>query len=218
MSKVGDTFGWGWAHMLEHYPYCLGLPGIRDVWKTGPVSFESCGVMWKWWDDYREHIDAIIEMSLGWHISTFNAKSSPVPPEWMHKVEAWLKKMGYRYVLRTARFPSKANAGDSIMLDIWMENRGVAPIYRKYPLCVRLKGEGSSYVFDLDEDIRDVLPGDATFNPVIHLPDEMKKGAYDIQLAIIDPMTREPNIRFACDTPCDGGWYTFGRIEVGDGF
>jgi hypothetical protein len=95
-----------------------------------------------------------------------------------------------------------------------MQNLGVAPIYRKYPLCVRIKGEQSSYVFDLDEDIRAILPGDATFNPVVHLPDEMPCGNYMLQLAILDPLTRKPKIRFACDTPFDEGWYSFGRVEI----
>ena len=53
----------------------------------------------------REQVKYIFDQSLKWHMSSFNAKSSPVPAEWEDLVNDWLKKMGYRFVLRRFTYP-----------------------------------------------------------------------------------------------------------------
>jgi hypothetical protein len=50
------------------------------------------------------------DQALKWHVSSFNAKSSPVPPEWMPLGEDWLRKMGCRLVLRKLTYASASSA------------------------------------------------------------------------------------------------------------
>ena len=57
-------------HTFEMYPERISY--ISEVWKSAPVSFESYWWLGEWvrkgWD-----IDKIIEATLNWHISSFNA-------------------------------------------------------------------------------------------------------------------------------------------------
>ena len=74
-------------HMTVKYPNVAAE--LPDLWKTAPVSFESYWWLGEWkrrsWD-----LDEIIEKTLSWHISTFNAKSFPIPEEWRDKIAFWI--------------------------------------------------------------------------------------------------------------------------------
>lgn len=113
MDCVGDMGlldGWGFAHMLDVYPEDIVKSGMKDAWKKAPVSMEICGTFLEWFESKKydkETVNYIFEQALKWHISSFNAKSSPVPKEWGALVDEWLKKMGYRFVLRKFTFPSE---------------------------------------------------------------------------------------------------------------
>ncbi|MBE6931686.1 MAG: DUF4832 domain-containing protein, partial [Ruminococcaceae bacterium] len=130
-------------HTFEMYPERIAK--IPELWKQGPVSFESYWWLGEWqrkgWD-----VDRIIAQTLEWHLSSFNAKSLPVPNEWKDKVDAWVAKMGYHFVIDYAKLPEKAAAGDTMELGLGIDNRGVAPLYRKLPLQVRLCNENGSYI------------------------------------------------------------------------
>ena len=104
---LGDMGGFSptWCHMLDYYPEGIINFGMQDAWKKAPVSLEVCWVR-QHWKDKGWDVDYIIDQSLKWHISSFNAKSSPVPEEWWPQVNRWLKKMGYRFVLRKFTYPA----------------------------------------------------------------------------------------------------------------
>ena len=99
---IGDLGFWaaeqnGWSHMYDFYPREIINCNMQDDWKKSPLSFEICGTFLTWRDEQkynREQVKYIFDQSLKWHMSSFNAKSSPVPPEWKDLVDDWLKKMG----------------------------------------------------------------------------------------------------------------------------
>src|SRR5262249_55952235 len=131
--------GPGWNHMEHAYAPVLQDPVIADAWKKGPVQFEVCGVMQDWYDKGFD-IDLILKKGLEWHVSVLNAKSSPVPLAWRSKVDEFLKKMGYRLVLRELSHQAQATAGTTQLFRSQWENVGVAPIYRPWPLACRGRG------------------------------------------------------------------------------
>ena len=112
---IGDLNFWakeqdGYTHMYREYPWKIINTGMKDAWKTAPISLEICGTMkqWKQQQGYTaKDVDYIIDETLKWHISSFNAKSSSVPTEWQPQIDRWLKKMGYRFVLRNFSFPER---------------------------------------------------------------------------------------------------------------
>ncbi len=196
-------------HMYSAYPQRFA--SMPDLWKKAPVGFEICWIM-KHWMNMGWDLDYIIEQSLKWHISTFNAKSCYVPPEWEGQVNEWIKKMGYRFALRQVCYPSAAEAGDVLHLRMWMENRGAAPIYRRYPLMLRLTGEnGAKLDFKAEADVTEWLPGDHILEETLALPENLAAGNYRLSAGVTDGETL---IRLATDAPVEDGFVTVGSIAV----
>ena len=204
---------WGCAHMLDRYPQQIIKCGVNEAWKKAPVSMEVCWVMEHWrrsgWD-----VDYIIDQSLKWHISSFNAKSSAVPEEWKPNVDRWLKKMGYRFALRKFVCPPKLRPGRAMEFNMWMENQGVAPCYRNYPLAFRLKSSESTVIIKTHLDIREWMPGDTFIESKIHIPSCVPLGEYKIQVAMLGMDCGKPVIQFATEGRDSDGWYTMGNVLV----
>lgn len=228
---IGDLGFWaddkdnpGWTHMYDYYPQAIINFGMKDAWKTSPVSLEVCGTIksWKgtrdscqWCQGYTvEQLKYIIDETLKWHISSFNAKSSGVPDEWRPYIDDWLKKMGYRFVLRSFSYPEFAARGEKVMIKSWWDNRGVAPIYKKYWLALRFKNSQTSQVIITDADVNTWFPGDNLYDDGIFIPRDMQAGKYEIQIAIVDQQEHEPKVKLAIKGMDEDGWYPLGMIDV----
>ena len=219
---IGDLGFWaddqnGWTHMYRYYPQGIINFGMKDAWKTAPVSLEICGTMkrWKQEEGYTaKDIDYIIDETLKWHISSFNAKSSSVPPEWKPQIDRWLKKMGYRFVLRSFSFPEFIQTNEKLIFKSWWENNGVSPCYKKFILAIRLKNKDKSEVLLTDADIRTWLPGDNMYDSSIFIPSELPTGNYELQIGIVDRQFHKPKIKLAIEGKDDEGWYTIGNIRI----
>lgn len=196
-------------HMTVKYPDVAA--GFGDLWKTAPVSFESYWWLGEWkrrgWD-----IDEIIEKTLSWHVSTFNAKSFPIPEEWQEKIAFWISRMGYHFVLRTFEYPGTANAGDILQFRMRAENRGVAPIYHNIPLRIRLKAEAKTYIFSTDIDVRMWLPGEHTVEFEVPLPGDIPAGRYEVGVSVSGENT--PVVFWETKGESDGVFLNTGRIEI----
>lgn len=185
-------------HMTVYFP--KNIFEMQDVWKKAPVSFETFWQLTEWqrrnWD-----IDGIIEESLSWHVSSINAKSSPIPYEWKDKIEKWLKKMGYRFSLRLFEYPSEASAGDSLLLVMRIQNNGVAPLYNALPFELCLKNDVDEIHIPTDIDARHWMPGDYIERFEIFLPNNVKSGKYSVFFRLGGG--KSPFVSFACDTERD---------------
>lgn len=201
-----------WSHMLDYYPQQIILCGVKDAWKKAPVSLEVCWVIQHWknmgWD-----VDYIIDQSLKWHISSFNAKSSPVPKEWWPQINRWLKKMGYRLALRKFTYPDVVKPGGRLSFTSWWENLGVAPCYKDFALALRIKNEQREEVILTKADIREWLPGDSLYDDAIIIPEDLPLGKYELEIGIVDRKTNEPKINLAIEGRTPDGWYSLGEIE-----
>jgi len=212
---LGDMGGFNpnWSHMNDYYPEGIINFGVADAWKKAPVTFEVCWVLGKWlqegWD-----IDYIIDESLKWHISSFNGKSSPVPVEWEPQVNRWLKKMGYRFVLRKFTFPEALVPGGKLTFTSWWDNKGVAPIYKDFRLALRLRGQGVSEILPTQADIRKWLPGDNLFDDAVFPSRDLPAGKYELDLAIVDPTDNTPKVQLAIAGKRDDGWYRLGELNI----
>ena len=92
--------------------------------------------------------------------------------------------MGYRFAVRSVDYPSSAHPGDRLHLSLWIENRGVAPIYHRYPFVLRLRGKKGTFDFETNADITSWLPGDVIWNGFITLPEEVPPGEYILEAGI----------------------------------
>jgi len=213
---LGDMGGFGnpnWSHMMDYYPQGIINFGMKDAWKTAPVSLEVCWVMQKWQNEGWD-VNYIIDESLKWHISSFNSKSSAVPKEWWPSVNRWLKKMGYRFVLRSFSYPAFVAPNEKLVFKSWWDNKGVAPIYKKFLLAIRLTNEKKSEVMITDADITTWLPGDNLYDDAVFVPIDMPAGIYQLQIGIVDRQSHEPKVKLAIEGRDTEGWYPVGKIEI----
>ena len=212
---LGDLGGFSptWCHMYDYYPQGIINFGMKDAWRKAPVTLEVCWVM-QHWKDMGWDVDYIIHQSLKWHISSFNAKSSPVPDEWRPQVDRWLKRMGYRFVLRKLTYPSRVKPGGDLAFTSWWENKGVAPCYRPFRLALRLRNEDRKSVLVTGADLRAWLPGDNLHDGSVVIPAETAQGSYALQLGVLDERTDQPKVKLAITGRQKDGWYTLGNIRL----
>ncbi len=184
-------------HTHERYPQVFSeLPA--DLWQKSPVSFESYWWLGEWkrrgWD-----LDEIIESTLGWHVSSFNGKSMPIPEEWRPKIERWIDRMGYHFHLSEAVLPASASCGTILEGAFTIENLGVAPPYEAYPVTVRLTAQnGAAAEFPLPLDVRTLLPGVRECRFALPLPNDFTVGPADLSVRCGHP---EAPVHFCSDLP-----------------
>ncbi len=211
-SRVRD-----WSHMHDVYPEQIIQSGMAEAWRRAPVSLEICGTFLSWRDKQgygEKEVRYIFDQALKWHVSSFNAKSSPVPTEWRPLVDDWLKRMGYRFVLRRLTYPVRVRPHGVLPFTSWWENKGVAPCYRDFRLALRMVGPERTGVLVTGADIRSWLPGDALYDDRVFLPADLPEGDYQLQVGLVDPRTRLPRVRLAIEGRDDTGWYPMGPITV----
>ena len=101
-------------------PHAAGIPrldsGSRPATTFGrpaPVAWETCWDMRKW---VQRGLVAALHLQLcpGLHASYINNKSAPLPqgPEVRPELERFLRRLGYRLVLKQLRHPASVKAGE----------------------------------------------------------------------------------------------------------
>jgi len=214
---LGDMGGFSknWNHMKHFYPQQVKKTGAEEAWKIAPVAFESGWDMRKWkqegWD-----IHFIFDYALNYHVSYLNNKSAPIPGGTREELERFLRKIGYRLVLRRLEHNKTATPGSSFPIAMVWENVGVAPPYRDHLLAFRLTDVESkeSFVCVSDTSIKGWLPGEIKLTESVKLPEALKTGQYELAVAVIDPTTKDPAIRLAIAGRAEDGWY---RLSPADG-
>ncbi len=229
---VGDLGFWdrsedglGYNHMYDYYPQKIINTGMGDAWKSAPVSLEVCGTIKSWVGPRDEcqycqgydvdDVKYIIDETLKWHISSFNAKSSGVPEEYRPLIDEWLKKMGYRFVLRQFSYPESVLSGEKLSFTSWWVNKGVAPIYKRdFLLAIKLTNKQKSEIFTTDADITTWLPGDNLYDNEIFIPWDMPTGDYELQIGIVGKDDQTPKVQLAIKGKNAQGWYHLGKITI----
>ncbi|HVO62579.1 MAG TPA: DUF4832 domain-containing protein [Terriglobales bacterium] len=199
--------------MLDIYPQQVVRAGIQDVWQTRPVSLEVCGTVSEWKKDHFD-VNYILDQALRWHVTSVNLKSSPIPDDWKPVFDSFQKKMGYRFLLRRLEYPKSMAAGSMMLIHMWWLNAGVAPPYTNYPLAVQLRSSSDSAVINVPVDVRKWLPGDAVFDGSLYVPENLAEGSYEFRVAMLDPQSGKPAVRFAIGGRDADGWYNEGQIHI----
>ena len=101
--------------------------------------------------------------------------------------------------------------GESIKITLKINNVGVAPIYNKLPLKIRIKGI-SMQEFVTDIDITKWLPGEYTEHIEFTIPTNIVKGEYGLQVGIGGG--NSPSVTFAIDSVFDGDYVELVKIKI----
>jgi hypothetical protein len=204
-----------WNHMYDCYPkLTCETEGARDAWKTAPVHFESCWVPGAWHMNGSD-IDFIIKQGLKYHATYFMPKSSKIPDEWKAKIEKFCRRLGYRFVLRQFMFQDEIEKGEACPVECWIENVGVAPIYRDLDVAIRVRQGEKVQVQILDDvDPKTWIPGDQWLKFDVKIPDDFDSGRVDLSIGLLDPLTGKPKVRFAVEERYSDSWVPGGEVFV----
>jgi Domain of unknown function (DUF4832)/Beta-galactosidase len=219
-DSLGDYghFSSTWCHMFDSYPQKLKEADAYEAWKNGPVAFEPPGSMY----DLDRYVpskgggyDAMWATALGWHGSSFNAKSDSIYPHQIPSIERFLKLCGYRFVLRRITWPRTLSAAQGhLPIALEIENAGVAPVYRDYILGVKLTRGSQSVSLKAVARVRDWLTGTHSVEEQLLLPSSLTVGDYDISLGILDPVELRPAIQLANKGMDEDGWFPLGVVQI----
>lgn len=202
-----------WNHMYDYYPMQVVKARAQDAWKTKPVIMETCWVP-QHWHNNRWDVDWIIRQGLKYHVSILMPKSSPIPSSWTDAFNDFVKRMGYRFVLRQIMTPAKVKPGGFFWYYLWIENIGVAPIYRNYRMAFRLTQGSVGEILLSPVNVTQWLPGDVWLDEKLPLPESFRKGPVRVEAALVDETSRQPRVQFAVRNVRDDGWHPLLDIEI----
>ncbi len=203
-----------WNHHYDCYPFQVCDAGATETWRQQPVHLETCWVPMTWYKQGWD-VDFIIEQGLKFHATYFMPKSCALPEPLMDKLMAFCNRLGYRFILRQASLARVGKLGQPLPFHGWIENVGVAPIYRRYALAFRVRQGGQSFILPQEGiDIRTWMPGDTCLHRMIELPGELRNGVADVSIGLIDLHSREVKVRFAVKEQFADGWVPLGTVEI----
>ncbi len=234
---LGDMGGFSksWYHMRDAYPKEVQAAKIEDAWKMAPVAWETCWEMRKWVKEGWS-LRYIFNYALALHGSYLNNKSAPLPegenvrPE----IERFLRRLGYRLVLREATYPKRIT-GETLEIGTKWQNIGSAPCYRPYRVAYRvadqngharvlpgsttvnkwMPGSVKTFTAEFLQEVPDLPPGEAVqVTDRVTLPGDLGKGEYDLAIGIIGEDSKEPVIRLAIKGRTADGWYPLGKLII----
>ena len=146
-----------------------------------------------------------------------NAKSKPVPAAWRPRFNEFLKKIGYRFVLRELTHPASIGAGESLIIHSRWDNKGVAPIYHAWPLAYRLRSGTDEVVAQWTSaaDLKRWLPGPSHLaEDAVVVPSTVPAGVYTLDVGILSEDAKSATVELAIEGKRTDRWYAVSRVEI----
>lgn len=125
------------------------------------------------------------------HYSFLNcAYNNDVNNDWQKGgcMEDIKKRLGYRFVLKSASFPKSITKGETLTFSIELLNKGYASCYNPRPvkLVLRNKSNGQQSVIDTDADPRKWYSGSNKWEGSVLVPATLPPGNYELFLSLPD--------------------------------
>jgi hypothetical protein len=171
------------------------------------------------------------------HGSYLNNKSAPLPEgeNVRAEIERFLRRLGYRLVLRKLEHPAQIKAGKPLALTMKWQNTGSAPCYRPYRVayCLTSKAAGDKVLIG-NVTVQRWMPGHVeTFSeefikappelppgPVVDVidrvvvPGDMPAGRYRLAIGVVGGKSTEPVVQLGIKGRTRDGWYSLSEIEI----
>jgi hypothetical protein len=236
---LGDfgMFAKDWSHMQDGYPKWIREGRLEGQWRRAPVAFESCGDV-RTWVKRGWSLRSIFNYALAMHASYFNNKSAPLPAgaEVRGEIERFLRRLGYRFVLKELSHPAEVRAGGVMEVAMKWQNSGSAPCYVPYRVAYRLVGEdGGAAARVLIGNVTVVKwmpgsmelfteaffrgPADLPAGEVyevkdrVELPGDLPAGMYTFSVGVIGDDAK-PVVQLGIKGRARDGWYAMSRLRM----
>ena len=143
-DSMGDlgSFSPTWNHMRNAYPALIREAKVQDAWKNGPIAYEPPAAVAEFVEK-QWPLRWIFNYALACHGSLFSGKSGKLPDDehFRQELERFLRRLGYRLVLKELTHPAQVRPGEKLELGMKWQNVGSAPCYRPYRVAYRLTGQ-----------------------------------------------------------------------------
>ncbi len=221
-SYVADKNGYkqsnNWNLMTRYLQLPEKYPSVGNAWKKSPVAFETCGNIESWVRAGRD-IEYIYSVCLKLHTSIFHGTT--IPPEWWPATEKFLKRMGYRLVVRLLSHEKWLEPGDTLNVKMTIDNIGVAPLYREYIPTFEIRkantgGDSRDVLLrhKTNWNVRNWLPGRHNESSSIIIPKDATPDRYYIYFGLLDPVRNNPVIKLAVRGKDSQGWYSWSTLRI----
>jgi hypothetical protein len=178
---------------------------IASVGVNHPVGGETCNV-----SSPRANCATALNEMAWMHFSEINEDYEPgVIGVFKSQgcYETIKQKLGYRFRLLNATYPTSASSGSSFSLQASLTNDGWASPYNQRPVFAVLDGSGGTFTFPLSYDARNWKAGQlASINQSFTLP-SMPAGTYRLSLWLPDNATNlRSDARYSIRMANTGTW------------
>lgn len=206
---------------------CLGgespdrvIAAAGETWRSAPVVFELC-------QPEAFSLDVAHTVLTQTHGSLVHDNYSALTPA---AAQDLMLRVGYRYVLRSARLPMTGAPGEELRISMDWLNTGTSPAYARmgqdFRLHFYLVGQNGQTAVDqiLPTDISTWMPADTLggqppdylVDAAIGLSPQLPVGVYKLAVEILDHRTGLP-ISLGFGTPDAMGRYPLATVTVGEG-
>ncbi len=234
---LGDMGGFSksWCHMRMAYPQLLPAADAVNAWKTAPVAWETCWDMRKWVDEGWS-LRFIFNYALALHGSVINNKSAPLPdgPNVRAEVERFLRRLGYRLVLKEMKHAKDVKPGETLKLVMKWQNIGSAPCYQPYRLAYRLTKNKEQQIVVGNVTVDQWLPGEIELfteeffkqpadlphgkvvdvTDTIQIPSNLSPGTYTLSLGVVGVEDAKPVVQLGIKGRSESGWYSLSTVNI----
>ena len=206
----GPEPGNGWNHHTNSYWPMANL--MPEGWKTGTVALEPCGTF----GGYKTPPSDVVNDAIAWHATFIQNKSNYIPGNWLPEIKRLVMKLGFRLVLRQARFDKEIRSGTDLLLSMKWENLGIAPPYRDHRLAFRLKDINGIYhaAETTGISIMGWLPGEKEVDVNYKIPADIQQGSYELELGVVFHSSVDHVIPIANLGKTSDGWYPLGNLNI----
>ena len=223
---AGDTYYDYFTNGCTDMPYATAeevtASRMPEFWKQGYSGGEFAeGNVRKWTgNDFIAATLRLIRQShsslIGPCAPTDILESDADAHEWDVNFDLMRSTMGYHLRVESITKVDAAKPGETLSLEIVINNRGVAPFYYLWPMELSIADENGNtlYAQTSGADITKWLPGRTAFTETLTLPKDFKEGSYTLQMAILDPSTGKPGIHLEMEGLLEDGRYSLYPITV----
>jgi hypothetical protein len=224
-DMTGDyeaTSTWlGWISSGGEYSQTgelYALSPMRDGWQVAPIGGEQTPNM----DDeeiYLSKLDQTMSLLRASH-TTFIGPGGPYDISKGGSLQAGMDlvqaTIGYRLYVKQFQLPRQVYWGNQLHMKMIFSNDGIAPMYYAWPVQLYLLAQNGDILaqYPLDLDVRRIIPGEEI--KISHaLPiNQLKNGIYYIGIAVLDPLTGQPAVRFAMQSARHDRIQELGTFEI----
>ena len=244
--------GWTWLDELNNGRNLYGLQAgpYTDFWDKAPVGGELSSNMWRvpgepWADqwcwfkneNFKDGINEVKGLLTQLYMchTTFLGQCAPAgerysifSDEMKANVDTFLKHMGYRFLVSSLTAPKEASRGETVTMDMTVQNLGVARFYYNWGVRFALYDEQTGWRSDYTSNNLNTdkwlpgsgfgtgsyEPGVTECSPQLQIPADTEPGEYKIVIGIGDPDSKKLTVGFANEQRTDEGYYVIGSIKV----